>query len=384
MQVTPGQLPTTQSPQPPAGNEADAGAVWPLVLVGVLLVGGAFGAVAVVTGRRRTATTPVRPPVPVVAAPPAAAVTTGMQELLEVSRRLTSLAASGEIDRAVVREALGLVHAHGAALLQVGPELTVAHESQPGLIVADGLAQSVLRRVAETAQPVVQVSATETALHQLPAALAAVPLVGGGQVEAVLVMIRDAKAPFTGAERDLLVALAPMAAAARHNARVSRSYLEESLVDGLTGVGNRRRLDDELIAALSGATPPALVIVDLDHFKSVNDQHGHPAGDGLLRAVADVLRLGARPDDSVYRYGGEEFCLLLRGSSAADAAAIAERMRAAIADCRFPVANGVELRVTASFGVAVATDRDAAALVQRADAALYEAKRAGRNRVQVG
>src|SRR5262249_35924943 len=113
-------------------------------------------------------------------------------------------------------------------------------------------------------------------------------------------------------------------------------------------------------------------------FKQLNDTHGHLAGDACLRAVAGVLTGCARPGDVPARYGGEEFALVLPGASAADAAGMAERLRAAIGACH-------ELAFTVSFGVAAAPDHGGTPreLVAAADAALYAAKRAGKDRVQL-
>ena len=122
-------------------------------------------------------------------------------------------------------------------------------------------------------------------------------------------------------------------------------------------------------------------MVDLDHFKSVNDLHGHPAGDALLRGVSAVMRERVRPGDRVYRLGGEEFCVLLQRTSMEEAAEVAERVRSAIAGGAFSIGRPDPLRATASFGVASTGDLDGPALIARADEALYAAKQSGRNRV---
>ena len=321
------------------------------------------------------------PPTARVVRPAGAADT--MPKLLEVSRRLTDVAATGNVDRAIVRNALDLVYADGAALVRrTDDHLVVAAETDPGLIVSEALAEGVIAQVAATGQPLIQVSATERAIRNLPVALAAVPLVNSGRVEAVLVAIRRHSEPFVPAERDVLVALAPVAAAALQTAEQTRTAMEKSLSDPLTGVGNRRRFDSELSAALSDDRATALCIVDLDRFKTVNDTYGHPAGDALLKGVAAVMQTAMRPGDSVYRIGGEEFALLLRHTTFVDALDVAERVRSAIAEEEFDVNTVDPLRATASIGVAVAADSDATKLTASADAALYVAKEAGRNRVQ--
>jgi diguanylate cyclase (GGDEF)-like protein len=312
-----------------------------------------------------------------------APTTVDMRELLEVSRRLTSAASTGDIDRAVVRDALGLVPAAGAALIrQRGEELEVGHESRPDLIVVEGLPRGVVQRVAETGQPIAQVSATEPAIRNLPAAMVAVPLVGAGRVQAVLLVVRSDTQPFSAKERAILDSLAPVAAAALATAEQARASMEQSLVDPLTGAGNRRRFDGESAKVLADGRPTALFMVDLDHFKSVNDTHGHAAGDALLKAIVRLIRDTVRPIDSVYRFGGEEFCGLLPDTTLDEAVAVAERVRARIAESAFSAGLPEPLRATASLGVSTSTDTDVAALVARADAALYEAKGSGRNQVR--
>jgi diguanylate cyclase (GGDEF)-like protein len=121
-------------------------------------------------------------------------------------------------------------------------------------------------------------------------------------------------------------------------------------------------------------------MLDVDHFKSFNDAHGHPQGDVALQDLAEVLRGSTRATDTVYRYGGEEFCVLLRETDAENAMHLAERLRQRI-ELRF--ADGPMPSITASFGVAAFAPGTAtpATLVEAADAAMYESKHAGRNRV---
>jgi two-component system cell cycle response regulator len=164
--------------------------------------------------------------------------------------------------------------------------------------------------------------------------------------------------------------------------------IEEIAVrDALTGLYNRRelqrRLHDEAKRALRYDRPFALLMIDADHFKAINDKHGHVAGDEVLRELAAVLTHDVRPADVVARYGGEEFSIVLPETDAAGAVAIAERIRAVIASQPFVSFAGPELRLTVSIGVA-ALPEDATSvtrLVEAADSALYAAKQAGRNRV---
>jgi diguanylate cyclase (GGDEF)-like protein len=155
-------------------------------------------------------------------------------------------------------------------------------------------------------------------------------------------------------------------------------------MDALTKLFNRRRLEEDLDSECKRCVrydrPLAFVMLDVDHFKAFNDSHGHPRADVVLQEVAEVIAGCVRTTDTAYRYGGEEFCVLLRETNAQDAMHLAERIRQRI-EVRF--ASGATPGVTASFGVAefsVATPMPRA-LVEAADAAMYESKHAGRNRV---
>lgn len=156
--------------------------------------------------------------------------------------------------------------------------------------------------------------------------------------------------------------------------------------DTLTGAFNRRHFFAcaEALLADSAALPLSLILLDIDHFKRVNDRHGHRAGDAALVAVAALCRAQARAEDILARFGGEEFILLLPRTSGAEAFGLAEALRAAIAAQPQPLASG-SLRLTASLGVAAyaGPGESIDGLVERADKALYAAKRAGRDRVMM-
>jgi diguanylate cyclase (GGDEF)-like protein len=162
----------------------------------------------------------------------------------------------------------------------------------------------------------------------------------------------------------------------------------EARIDALTGLHNRRALLErgelEMHRADRHGTPLALIILDLDHFKMVNDSHGHGAGDRVLVGLAQVLLHAIRDIDFVARLGGEEFVVLMPDTDTAAARGAAERMRRAVAAMRVPIPTGV-LECTASFGIAqyLDGDMDMNRLLVRADEALYEAKAAGRDCVRV-
>ncbi len=157
--------------------------------------------------------------------------------------------------------------------------------------------------------------------------------------------------------------------------------------DGLTGVLNRRAIEARLRAACSDAArlhqDLAILFIDLDHFKAINDQHGHAAGDVCLQQAVLPIRAELRAGDGLGRWGGEEFVVLLPGADLVSARAVAERIRQRLADLVMPVAGG-ELRLTASIGIATPGQggADADILLRAADAAVYRAKANGRNRVE--
>ena len=162
---------------------------------------------------------------------------------------------------------------------------------------------------------------------------------------------------------------------------------EQATTDPLTGLANRRTILDtlgkELERCRRSATACAVLFVDLDHFKHVNDTHGHPAGDEVLRQAASTMRAILRPYDLVGRYGGEEFVVVLPACDTAGAKAAAERLRASVARTAIAV-GGVSLRVTCSLGIAVGDSKngwDRDRVLNAADAAMYRAKRAGRDRI---
>jgi two-component system cell cycle response regulator len=164
--------------------------------------------------------------------------------------------------------------------------------------------------------------------------------------------------------------------------------LEQALTDPLTGLYNRRYLARHLDGLLGGGQPQelALLMIDIDHFKAINDRHGHAIGDRTLQAVAAALRARTRAFDTLARIGGEEFILAMPGTGMAEALAAAERLRADIERLRVEGRNGEPSAVTVSIGIATTAGRAMAAqvLLDEADCRMYMAKRTGRNRVVHG
>ena len=167
----------------------------------------------------------------------------------------------------------------------------------------------------------------------------------------------------------------------RANERIQRI----ARTDPLTELPNRRhfneRLSDTLSAVRRHAFPLSLTMADLDHFNSVNDTHGHDAGDRVLKLFADLLRESCRQEDLPARWGGEEFIVMMPYTSPSDAGAFAERVRKSFKEAK---CKGVDQPFSASFGITGYSDGDTQdSLLNRADEALYEAKESGRDRVEV-
>jgi diguanylate cyclase (GGDEF)-like protein len=169
--------------------------------------------------------------------------------------------------------------------------------------------------------------------------------------------------------------------------RLQEELVRRAVTDPLTGVGNRRffmeQAERELARALRSARPFALLMMDLDHFKLINDAHGHDAGDAALQSFVACVLESLRPGDVLARYGGEEFCALLPETDAAAAASAAERIRAAIGEAGYTWGE-TRRDLTVSIGVAQwQPSRTLGEVISRADRALYEAKAEGRDRVVV-
>jgi diguanylate cyclase (GGDEF)-like protein len=174
----------------------------------------------------------------------------------------------------------------------------------------------------------------------------------------------------------------------RHEISTATALYESSIKDPLTGVSNRRHLDEQLDTELGFAkrhrTPLSVLMLDIDHFKKVNDTFGHPAGDAVLQAFSGLLTTSVRREDLVGRYGGEEFIILLRDSTASAAQILAERIRGHVETLAVPWEEKT-IRFTVSIGIATHDTTtpfvDGTSLVAAADDCLYRAKRAGRNLV---
>ena len=211
-----------------------------------------------------------------------------------------------------------------------------------------------------------------------------VPIQRSGQLMGAMELYLTAWRELNEDQADLMNGVASQAAMAIRHAQLFEAQEENALTDELTKLPNRRALAQRLLQEMQRARRHhaglAFLMIDLDHFKQVNDTYGHLNGDAVLAELASILSTGLRESDVCARYGGEEFALILPETDLAGARTLAERLRAKVASATFP--GG--LKLTISIGVA-ATDEPAVftQLIDRADQALYAAKQGGRNQVRV-
>jgi diguanylate cyclase (GGDEF)-like protein len=211
------------------------------------------------------------------------------------------------------------------------------------------------------------------------------PLIAERAPVGVLLLSRRTAEAWTSADRELLTVAAGELSVALERAYAHQAAEARARLDALTGLPNRRHFDELAdVLAQGRRTGDALgvLMIDIDHFKRLNDRHGHATGDAVLRAIARAVASAVRLGDTPARYGGEEFAVILRRASAEQALMVASRIQTAVAAVDL-AALGVSVPVTVSIGVAVGAQRglSIAALVGRADKALYQAKHAGRDRV---
>ncbi len=220
-------------------------------------------------------------------------------------------------------------------------------------------------------------------LHQLGgAATMLLPLSTRGRVAGVLELIAESSGRrFSDGETTLLRAMANQAASALENARLMRQLRDAAETDLVTGIYSHRHLQDrirqEVARAARGHVPLSVLMVDLDDFKRINDQHGHQAGDRVLRAIGGALRAAVRTSDVVARYGGDEFVVLMPDTDEDEASTVAQRAEAAVAELQHPMAEGTTVQVTCSVGLALhpRDGRSGKELLRAADAQMYRHKR---------
>jgi diguanylate cyclase (GGDEF)-like protein len=211
------------------------------------------------------------------------------------------------------------------------------------------------------------------------------PLLVKDEVMGTFTVAAQRAGAFPADRREMLGVIANQVAISMQNGRMVQALEEQATTDGLTGLVNHRTFQERFSTMLGRAERHpmrvAFILTDIDHFKKINDTHGHPTGDQVLRRVAAILKASARKIDIVARYGGEEFALVLEGTNRTGARQLAERIRQEVEAQKHDSANGA-FRATLSLGVAVYPDdgKSKQELISNADQALYAAKHSGRNR----
>jgi diguanylate cyclase (GGDEF)-like protein/PAS domain S-box-containing protein len=215
-----------------------------------------------------------------------------------------------------------------------------------------------------------------------------IPLILRGEVIGVLSVQSEQSDAYSSRQIRLVETIAQQATIAMDNAKLFERMQELAITDGLTALYNRRYfymlLENEIERTLRYEKPLSLIMMDIDHFKQVNDRYGHLAGDQVLESVASLSKGLLRHADIMFRYGGEEFTILLPETKADIAAKVAERIRSSIAETDFETKKG-PVRISMSFGVSQFNEQlsDVNAFIESADKALFDAKQAGRNCVRI-
>ncbi len=327
-------------------------------------------------------------------------------DLYAFSRRIGQVKEVGPLSQLILGTIAGRVDAEQAALAlydeSQGRLAIVATHGYPSVLVEDlriAPGSGVIGEVFASRQPLLVSDADHERRGQprrrryRTGSFMALPLLTEGQGLGVLTFADRADLqPFTRHDLTLARAMSAPAALGLSAARMAgqaRVLAHAAAVDPLTSLFNRRyfetRIDEEIQRARRYGLDLALLVIDADNFKAVNDVLGHLTGDRVLRAMSDTLRRSIRAFDVCTRFGGEEFAILMPGSNAASALQSAERIRQRIENYRFePKLIPPDMRPTISIGVAVLRGESSALdLIARADRALYAAKAAGKNCVRL-
>ncbi|MBI3812317.1 MAG: diguanylate cyclase [Nitrospirae bacterium] len=325
------------------------------------------------------------------------------RRLYEVSLSITKERKIDVLARTLIRGANQLIKTQGAVLLIVPPdqpETTVIFSDgvdiQAGTFNGSIASAGLFGSAYLEKRPVVIEAVQEhsrwgaTPAHQpFLRQILAVPLLQPGEIVGGVLVVGNKLngEPFSPEDVDTLSTLTMHAATAIDNARFMAEMETRATTDGLTGCLNHRemqgRLDQEVERSTRYGKDFSFLMIDVDHFKLVNDSHGHPIGDVMLKSLVAVIQKSVRTVDLLARYGGEEFAVILPETSQAGAERVAERIRKAIDESPFTTPSGHPLHLSVSIGIAsFPTDANSRlALISAADQALFSAKNEGRNRI---
>lgn len=320
-----------------------------------------------------------------------------LRAIARVHRAIGDQLELDKIARLSVRELVDLTGCDGCAIIQVGTSNSKVL-AETGFSIKFGVTElsnelPAIKQILTTQQSIItgNIQASPAAgcvPHGCSmASLICVPIIVGDSVKGIIHLDAIRMNAFTGRDIEFCLELATVISMAYSRAILYENTVELAGRDGLTGCFNRRKLDTDLDSEIGianqQATSLSILLMDVDHFKSFNDFHGHIKGDAVLRQLTRVIGANLRGADRLYRYGGDEFVVLLPETNKPEAEVIAKRVQRVIETEPF---SGKDLSqhsdaITVSIGVAtIPTDADSAVLaLQKADFALYRAKREGRN-----
>jgi diguanylate cyclase (GGDEF)-like protein len=322
-----------------------------------------------------------------------------LEILAAINRKLAASLELRDVLQSVVDQALELGDADGVAIFVRDPDTGVladyrvtASASERFRTLPTPRSTGVTAEVARSGEAAFITNAQRHPLFANGAypelnAIASLPLLLKGQVVGVLNVGYARPYQFEDSAIRMLKALADAAALAVHNAELHERIRKQAVTDELTGLVNRRRflesLRAEILRARRYGHPMALLMVDLDRLKQINDHYGHAGGDAMLRGVAQCMRLAVRVTDVPARLGGDEFAVLMPETKREAALAVAERIRASVEEFRAQV-DGVEISSTVSIGLISREAgylQDLPSFIHMADEALYKSKTSGRNTI---
>lgn len=314
--------------------------------------------------------------------------------IYEFTSVMGSIANLGDLADTLVDTMLRVVDYDACALLLLGQDQQLQPQTQRGFSdeqinnLCRESRQSAVRWAILTGQPLIvgdilQQDRSRWLGDAGYRSLLCIPLTVRGSVVAVLVLTRKEASAFSQDDVRLLLIISNQAAFAIQNAQLFAETRQMAITDDLTGLYNyryfRNRLDEEVQAAASSQKSVAMIMIDLDHFKAVNDRYGHQKGDEVLHTVGRIIKENVRASDFVARYGGEEFAVILPDADAQEATRVSQRIREAISSHDFGT-----LRLTASMGIAVFPSQQVRTrdeLLSIADKMAYAAKASGRNSI---